>query len=106
MVPIRSFGDADTERFYPSGKIPKGVGWANVRKVVARKLDMVSYATQLEDLKSPPGNRLEALSGDLSGFHSIRVNDQWRLYSGGRRLVRLKSRFAIITEDESYDPEE
>ena len=40
---------------------------------------MLDAASRLDDLKVPPGNRLEALSGDLSGFHSIRINDQWRL---------------------------
>lgn len=78
-MPIRSFGDAATETFFHSDKIKKGVGWANLKRVVRRKLDMVSYADQLDDLKSPPGNQLEALKGDLKGFHSIRVNDQWRV---------------------------
>jgi len=40
---------------------------------------MLDYAHQLDDLRSPPGNRLEALKGDLAGFHSIRINDQWRV---------------------------
>ena len=47
--------------------------------VVRRKLDMIDFAATLNDLSSPPGNRLEALRGDLKGFHSIRVNDQWRI---------------------------
>ena len=42
-------------------------------------LDMIHYAARLSDLKAPPGNRLEALSRDLEGYHSIRVNDQWRI---------------------------
>lgn len=46
---------------------------------MARKLDMLDYASEITDLASPPGNRLEALKGDLAGFHSIRVNDQWRV---------------------------
>ena len=40
---------------------------------------MVHYAARLSDLKNPPGNRLEAFKGDLTGFHSLRVNDQWRI---------------------------
>ena len=40
---------------------------------------MVHYASQLDDLKAPPGNKLEALKGDLKGFYSIRINDQWRV---------------------------
>jgi len=79
IVAIRSFSDFATETFFQTGKIPKGIGWVAVKAVVRRKLDMVDYAYVLEDLKAPPGNRLEALSGDLSGYHSIRVNDQWRI---------------------------
>ena len=44
-----------------------------------RKLDMLNSARSINDLRSPPGNRLEALRGEWRGFHSIRVNDQWRL---------------------------
>ena len=40
---------------------------------------MIHYATRLDDLKAPPGNRLEALSGNLKGYHSIRINEQWRI---------------------------
>jgi proteic killer suppression protein len=42
-------------------------------------LDVLNAAQSLEDLKSPPGNRLEALKGDFAGFHSIRINNQWRI---------------------------
>jgi len=42
-------------------------------------LDLLNAAADLKDLAAPPGNRLEALKGDLKGFHSIRVNDQWRI---------------------------
>jgi proteic killer suppression protein len=48
-------------------------------KSVLNKLDMLNGARELKDLRSPPGNRLEALSGDLQGFFSIRVNNQWRI---------------------------
>lgn len=75
---IVSFSDEATETFFRTGKVTK-VGWANVKAIAARKLDMVHYASILSDLKSPPRNRLEALSGDRAGFHSIRVNDQWRV---------------------------
>lgn len=57
---------------------PKGFP-ANLAKVARRKLIMVDAAAFLEALKSPPGNRLEALKGDLTGKHSIRINDQWRV---------------------------
>jgi proteic killer suppression protein len=49
-----------------------------VRRAV-RKLTMLNAATTLDDLRSPPGNRLEALAGDRAGEHSIRINDQWRI---------------------------
>ncbi|NJL23890.1 MAG: plasmid maintenance system killer protein [Calothrix sp. SM1_5_4] len=76
---ICSFSDQATEQFFLTGKVQKGAGWIAVKSVVKRKLDMVHYAEILEDLKAPPGNRLEALSGGLRGYHSIRVNDQWRI---------------------------
>ena len=76
---IRSFADADTAKFFETGKIAKGAGWHSVVAVARRKLDMVHYAAKLDDLRSPPGNGLEGLSGDLSGFHSIRINDQRRV---------------------------
>jgi len=78
-VPIVSFSDAATEAFFNHGKICKGLAWASLSRIVRRKLDMIHYAARLADLKSPPGNRLEALSGDLKGWHSIRANEQWRI---------------------------
>lgn len=76
---ICSFSDFATEQFFFSGKVQKGTRWVAIKSIVRRKLDIVHYAEVLEDLKSPPGNRLEALSGGRRGFHSIRVNDQWRI---------------------------
>jgi toxin HigB-1 len=76
---ILSFADKETERFYATGKTSKRSGWAQVKKAALRKLDMVEYAKKLQDLKVPPNNRLEKLSGDLKGFYSIRINDQWRI---------------------------
>lgn len=76
---IKSFGDKDTEKFFFEGKAKKGSGWLGVKKVASRKLDMIHYAARLDDLKSPPGNRLELLRGNLKGYHSIRINDQWRI---------------------------
>jgi len=76
---IRSFAGRDVERFFREGRLVSRSGWAQVARVVARKLDMLDYASEVADLASPPGNRLEALKGDLAGFHSIRVNDQWRV---------------------------
>jgi len=76
---IQSFASHPVERFFLEGVVPRGAGWAGVAKVAARKLDMVDYAEVLSDLASPPGNRLEALRGHRAGFHSIRINDQWRV---------------------------
>ena len=75
---IQSFSDHVTEEFFVSGRLRKGVGWTLVSRVAERKLDMLDYAQQLADLRSPPGNRLEALRGDRAGFHSIRINQRWR----------------------------
>lgn len=76
---ILSFSDPSTEAFFVYGYIAKGVGWQTVGSAVRRKLDMLHYATSLLDLASPPGNRLEALKGDLVGYFSIRVNVRWRI---------------------------
>jgi proteic killer suppression protein len=78
-VAIQSFANPVVERFFSEGRLSKNIGWANVARVAARKLDMIDYAAVLTDLVSPPGNRLEALKGKLAGFHSIRINDQWRV---------------------------
>ena len=76
---IQSFASRPVERFFVEGRVPQRAGWAKLARVAARKLDMLDYAEALTDLASPPGNRLEALKGDLAGFHSIRINDQWRI---------------------------
>ncbi len=75
----RSFANVVVESFFRQGRLGPGVRWSGLAKVAARKLDMLDYAVQLSDLASPPGNRLEPLKGDLLGFHSIRINDQWRV---------------------------
>ena len=65
--------------------VPWWTGWSipqipsEIRAVAPRKLDVLDAAVQLDELTRPPGNRLEALAGDLVGFHSIRINQQWRL---------------------------
>ena len=76
---IQSFVDKATEDFYYSGKVPRKAGWANVSDVAKRKLDQLNAAINFSDLKAPPNNRLEALKGNLAGYHSIRVNNQWRV---------------------------
>ena len=76
---IRSFSDKATQDYFFYGKAKVSVGWKSIEKIVRRKLDMLEYAADIIDLRSPPGNRLEALSGNLKGFYSIRVNRQWRI---------------------------
>ena len=73
---IASFHDKETEHLYQVGTSKR---LAAIAKVALRKLDMLDAAMELHDLRSPPGNRLEALERDRSGQHSIRINDQWRL---------------------------
>ena len=77
---IQSFADARTEDLF-NGKDTKAARAIDrpIWPVVARKLDMLNAATKLDDLRVPPGNRLEPLKGDQKGRHSIRVNEKYRL---------------------------
>jgi proteic killer suppression protein len=77
---IRSFRDSATEDLFHGRKTSRVRHFpADIVRDALRKLDVVNGAHRLDDLRSPPANRLEALRGDLAGFYSIRVNDQWRL---------------------------
>ena len=74
---IDSFADKETEVIYPqqfSRRLPN-----SIQKVALRKLMMIDNAKSLQDLRVPPNNRLELLSGDRKGQYSIRINDQWRV---------------------------
>jgi proteic killer suppression protein len=74
---IASFSDRDTERLFdrqPVRRFP-----AALRPVMLRKLLLLDAAVALDELRVPPGNRLEKLKGDRAGQHSIRVNQQWRV---------------------------
>jgi len=73
---IRSFACRDTERLAGRTRVRRFV---NIERVALRKLAMLDAAAVLEDLRVPPGNRLEALKGDRAGQHSIRINDQYRI---------------------------
>jgi proteic killer suppression protein len=75
-VLIRSFGDARTERLFHDQIVRAFEGFAARAK---RKLEAVNAAARLDDLRVPPSNRLEKLRGRLDGFHSVRINDQWRV---------------------------
>jgi toxin HigB-1 len=74
---IQSFADRDAERLFPREPVRRFP--AELRRLMLRKLGLVDAAERLDDLRIPPGNRLEKLKGDRAGQHSIRVNDQWRL---------------------------
>jgi len=74
---IRSFGSKDTERIWHEQYV-KRVD-RTVQRAALRKLELIHAAKGIEDLRVPPGNRLERLAGDRRGQHSIRVNAQWRL---------------------------
>lgn len=74
---IKSFGDKETEKIWngiQSRKLPP-----DIQNVARRKLRMINNAQNINDLRIPPANRLEKLSGNLSEFYSIRINNQWRI---------------------------
>jgi toxin HigB-1 len=73
---IRSFKNRETEELWNGESAGR---FGDVERRAVKKLDMLNSAASLDDLRVPPGNRLEALKGDRQGQHSIRVNDQWRL---------------------------
>jgi toxin HigB-1 len=73
---IQSFADEETEAVYLTGKSRK---WGNIARIAARRLQAVDFASAIEDLLIPSGNRLEKLKGDRKGWWSIRINDQFRV---------------------------
>jgi proteic killer suppression protein len=87
---IRSFGDKRTEALFHDGFVREFEGVARPAK---RELEAVNAASRLDDLKVPPSNRLEKLKGDLRDFHSVRINDEWRVVlkwlDGGAEEVRI-----------------
>jgi toxin HigB-1 len=74
---IRSFGNRETERLWQREHV-RSLD-TRVLRTALRKLALLDAAVALADLRVPPGNRLEALSGDRKGQHSMRINDQWRI---------------------------
>lgn len=73
---IRSIADRDTLELWQSGTNKRHLA---IAKVALRKLDQIDASVRIDDLRAPPGNRLERLRGDRAGQWSIRINDQWRV---------------------------
>lgn len=77
VIVIRSFRDKETEKIFNrqhSRKLP-----TNIQQIALRKLRMLNRSQSLQELRIPPANRLEKLSGDRAGQYSIRINEQWRI---------------------------
>lgn len=74
---IQSFADSEAEQFYTTGRSRRLP--TEIRARAAMRLTQLNAATQIDDLKSPPSNRLEALKGDRKGQWSIRIDEQWRV---------------------------
>ena len=80
---ILTFADRDTQDLFEGRRVRR---FAQIERPALRKLTQLHVAGQLEDLRIPPGNRLEALKGDRSGQHRIRINQRWRVcfrFAGG-----------------------
>lgn len=73
---IRSFRSSETEALFVDEDVPR---LRNIERIARRKLLVLHRAKVLQDLRVPPGNRLEALKGSRKGQYSIRINDQWRI---------------------------
>ena len=74
---IRSFGSKDTERLWRRERVPSID--PRIQRVALRKLRQIASVQSVDELRVPPGNRLEMLKGDRAGQYSIRINDQWRI---------------------------
>ncbi|MGE5603140.1 MAG: type II toxin-antitoxin system RelE/ParE family toxin [Nitrososphaerales archaeon] len=74
---IRSFADPDTERIFHREPVKRFS--PELQRRALRSLGLIHTALTLDDLRTPPGNRLEPLKGDRAGQHSIRINEQWRV---------------------------
>jgi toxin HigB-1 len=74
---LKTFAGRDTELIW-LGRFARRLP-EDIQRIARRKLRMLDAATVLEELRVPPGNRLESLKGDRAGQHSIRINDQWRI---------------------------
>ena len=75
-MPIKSFNCADTEALFRLGHVPR---FASIERPALRKLVQLDLAERIDDMRVPPGNRLESLAGDRAGQWSVRINDRFRL---------------------------
>lgn len=73
---IRSFANEETRQLWLTGRSRR---FGSIARIAARKLEAIDFAERTEDLRNPPGNRLEKLRGDREGQYSIRINDQYRI---------------------------
>lgn len=73
---IKSFKCLDTEKLFQGLRVRK---WISIERSALRKLEQLDWSTVIDDLRVPPGNRLELLKGSRKGQYSIRINDQWRV---------------------------
>jgi proteic killer suppression protein len=73
---IKTFKCGDTKALFFRQRVAR---WVNIERPALRKLEQLDWSAVLDDLRAPPGNKLEALKGDRKGQHSIRINDQWRV---------------------------
>ncbi|MFM9913205.1 MAG: type II toxin-antitoxin system RelE/ParE family toxin [Methylophilaceae bacterium] len=73
---LQTFKCADTEKLFNGKRVAR---FANIERVALRKLEQLNLAQTIDDMRAPPGNRLELLQGNRAGQWSVRINDQWRL---------------------------
>lgn len=74
---LQTFKCADTEKLFNGQRVAR---FANIERVALRKLEQLNLVQVIDDMRAPPGNRLESLQGNRAGQWSVRINDQWRLY--------------------------